>query len=170
MLEVEKSKGNWYEVKRGEAKDIISIVAADTKGTFHGLGALDKSLRETGLNRLDVEMQENWRFFYKKTGGLCTVQEALFHYFGIPIPVIAEPREWYIYHRRPEIVESSEDKTKVLVEFTATSLSGESFGGTCLYVMIDNRWNVFRIKPNQSGNIASAIAWLEKRKWLGCQV
>lgn len=89
-----------------------------------------------------------------------------FHYFGIPINVIAEPREWYIYHRQPGIIEVSEDGTKILVEFTAMSISWGTFGGRCLYAIVDNNWNVFRIKPNQSKDISTAIIWLKKRKWV----
>lgn len=135
LLEVEKSLGNWYEVERGSAKKIVNRVATDTKGTFHGLGALDKSLRkgEDGRSRLKVKMQKDCRFFYADTGEGCTVQEALFHFFGVPIDVIAEPREWYRYHRKPEIAEVSEDQTRVLIQFTTMSMSGASFGGTCLY-------------------------------------
>jgi hypothetical protein len=50
LLEVEKSKGSWYEVGRGTAKDVIDKIASDAKGTFHGLGALDASLRVVGGN------------------------------------------------------------------------------------------------------------------------
>jgi hypothetical protein len=40
-----------------------------------------------------------------------------------------------------------------------------SFGGTCLYPIVDNQWQAFTIKPNQSHSIAAAIAWLEKPEW-----
>ena len=110
-------------------------------------------------------MQKDCRFFYADTGEGCTVQEALFHFFGVPIDVIAEPREWYRYHCKPEIVEVSEDQTRVLVRFTTMSMSGVSFGGTCLYARVDERWQAFTIKPNQSRSIATAMAWLEKRGW-----
>lgn len=167
LLEVEKSKGNWFEVTRGAAKKLVGIIADDTKGTFHGLGALDKSLRKAGegIHRLEVNMQDDVQFVYTSTGEACTVQEALFHFFTVPIDVIAEPREWYWYHRKPEIVEVSEDHTQVLVRFRSMSMAGESFGGTCLYAIQNKRWHAFRIRPNQSRDIATAIAWLEKRGW-----
>lgn len=167
LLEVEKREGNWYTVMQGTAEEVVKTIATDTKGTFHGLGTLDESLRQAGggLNRLDVEMQDDFRFVYTKTGVDCTVQEALFHFFGVPIEVIAEPREWYIYHRRPEFAEVSQERTSVLVRFTAMSMSGSTFGGTCLYTIVDNQWHAFTIKPNQSQSIATAIAWLEKRDW-----
>ncbi len=165
LLEVEKSKGNWYRVTRGTAEQVVESIAGDTKGTFHGLGALDANLRQAGsLNRLKVEMCDDFRFTYTKTGAGCTVQEALFHFFGAPIKVIAEPREWYAYHRRPEIVEVNQDQSGVLVEFSAMSMSG-SFGGICLYAIVDDQWQAFTIKPNQSKNIATALTWLEKREW-----
>ena len=166
LLEVERSKGNWHEIKRGTAKETIKIIANDTMGRFHGLGDLDKSLcKADGLNRLEVEMQKNFRFVYAKTGKICTVQEALFHFFGVPIDVIAEPRYWYEYHRKPKIVEVSEDDTKILTIFTAMDRYGEDFGGTCLYAMIENEWKAYKIKPNQSQNITTSLAWLEKRGW-----
>ncbi|NUM36414.1 MAG: hypothetical protein HUU50_17880 [Candidatus Brocadiae bacterium] len=165
LLEVEKSQNNWYEIKRGTAEEIIEIIANDTKGTFHGLGALDKSLRKRrGVKRLNVEMQKNFQFVYAKTGKVCTAQEALFHFFNVPIDVIAEPSDWYVYHRKPRIVEVSEDHTKILVDFAAMDMYGATFGGTCLYAMIKGKWDAYKIKPNQSENIAACLAWLEKRK------
>lgn len=166
VLEAEKSKGNWYTVVQGTAAEVATAIASDAKGTFHGLGALDASLREAGgdLERLEVKMLEGVRFVYASTEQECTAQEALFHFFGIPIDVLAEPRQWYIYHRRPQIVEASQDRTRVLVRFTAYSLSGP-FSGTCLYALRDSQWAAYTIRPNQSGDIDTAIAWLAKRGW-----
>jgi len=166
LLEVESRKGNWHQVVRGTAKQVIDRVAGDTRGTFHGLGALDQSLREMGggLNRQEVEMLEDFRFVYTSTGKECSFHEALFHFFGIPIAIIAEPREWYTYNRKPQIIEVSQDQTRVLVVFTAYGIYGE-FSGVCLYTVVDNQWSAFRIKPNQSGDIATAMAWLERREW-----
>ena len=53
----------------------------------------------------------------------------------------------------------------MLVRFGAMSMLGERFGGTCLYVRRDGRWGAYRIKPSESRDIASAEAWLVKRKW-----
>jgi hypothetical protein len=44
-------------------------------------------------------------------------------------------------------------------------MSGESFGGTCLYIQRDGRWAAYTIKPSESQTIAQAEAWLVKRKW-----
>jgi len=127
---------------------------------------LDKSLREMGglLKRVEVKMLDGFRFVYASTGADCPFHEALFHFFGMPIDIIAEPRVWYAYHRRPQMLEVSHDYTQVLVAFTADGLYG-SFSGVCLYTVVDNRWKAFTIKPNQSGDIATARAWLEKRGW-----
>ena len=54
---------------------------------------------------------------------------------------------------------------RVLVRFTAESWSGESFGGTCLYLKRLGDWAAYTIRPNQSQNIANAEAWLVKRNW-----
>jgi len=52
------------------------------------------------------------------------------------------------------------------VRFTAMSWSGESFGGTCLYLKREERWGAYTIRPNQSQSIAMAEAWLVKRNWI----
>jgi hypothetical protein len=160
LLEAEKSKGNWYTVTRGSAKEVVGVIAGDTKGTFHGLGALDSSLRQG----LKVERLDGLRFVHAGTDQECTAQEALFHFFGIPIDILAEPRQWYVYHRQPRIVEASGDRARVLVRFLSHSVYG-SFAGTCLYAILDGQWGAYTIKPNQSGDIATALAWLEKRGW-----
>jgi hypothetical protein len=167
LLEVEKTKGNWFEVKRGSAKKVICAITDDTKGTFHGLGFLEKSLRQTkdSTKQVKIEIQHGFRFIYSDSGKECTVQEALHHLFGVPIEIIAEPREWYWYHRQPIVREVSEDQTKILVDFIAMSWSGESFGGSCLYMKKQNMWQIFKIRPNQSSDIATAVKWLEKRQW-----
>ncbi|MFC1816951.1 hypothetical protein ACFL0M_13685 [Thermodesulfobacteriota bacterium] len=101
LLEVEKSKGNWYEVKKGFAKTLIEHIANDTKGTFHGLGTLNRSLREAGGGqRLTVKMDKECDFTYKRTGETCLLRRCCIIFFDIPINVIAEPSGWYIYHRK----------------------------------------------------------------------
>ncbi len=113
-----------------------------------------------------MKVKDN-KFVYSKTGEGCTVQEALFHYFGLPIEVIAQPTVWSSYHRTPSIVECGEDRTRVLVRFSATSWSGEGFGGTCLYAQREGRWGAYPIRPSESRSIATAEAWLVNRKWEG---
>ncbi len=168
LLEAEKSQGNWFKIAQGEAHKLINVISNDTKGTFHGLGALNKSLcnLDDGIDRLEVTMDDNLRFIYKRTGEMCSVQESLYHFFGLPIDVIAEPSLWYQYHRKPEIVEVSEDLSRILVSFSSMSMSGSQFHGTCLYANIEGFWESFTIKPNKSSDIASAIIWLEKRNWM----
>ena len=91
--------------------------------------------------------------------------EVEYHYFGLPICVIAQPAAWYSRHRTPHIVECSEDRTRVLVRFIASSWSGETFGGTCLYLKQEGAWKAYTIRPNQSDNIAAAERWLIRRRW-----
>jgi hypothetical protein len=167
LLEVDRRRGNWSEVASGQAAKLVKIVASDTRGTFHGLGFLDTSLRKLkkGQERLPMALDDNGKFVYTDTGKGCSVQEALFHYFGLPIEVVAEPSGWYAYHRKPMIVEASDDRTRVLVRFTAESMSGATFGGTCLYIQRDGRWAAYTVKPSDSQTIAQAEAWLVKRKW-----
>ncbi len=165
LLETMNRKGKWSVVAEGAAGKLIKVIASDTKGTFHGLGSLDKSLRKSGngLERLPVKKLGKATFVYAETGEKCTVQEALFHYFGLPVEVVAEPAVWYGYHRTPKIVEAT--RTRVLVRFTAESMSGETFGGTCLYAFQEEQWGAYMIRPSESKTIAQAEAWLVKRKW-----
>ena len=167
LLEHERRRGSWSEYERGSVGKLIQAVAADTRGTFHALGSLDKALRQAGkgLERLPVKREGETRFVYVGSGETCSVQEALFHDFGLPLDVLIEPSEWYAYHRMPAIVEANKEEGRVLVRFEAMSWSGEGFGGTCLYAQRDGRWRAYRIRPSESRDIASAEAWLEKRKW-----
>ena len=169
LLEVEKSHGSWYKITEGGTRKVVNEIANDMDGTFHGLGALNKSLcdREKGIDRLEVTKDDNLQFFYKKTGVMCSVQESLYHFFGLPIDVIAEPRQWYQYHRTPEIVEVSEDLSRILVTFSSMNMmSGSQFHGTCLYAKNDDSWNAYTVRPNMSHDIAAAVSWLEKKKWV----
>ena len=167
LLETEYGKGKWSEVAQGAAGKLVKVIAGDTKGTFHGLGAVDKSLRKAGngLERLPVKKLGKGTFVYAENGLKCTVQEALFHYFGLPVEVIAEPSKWYRCHRMPKIVEAAPDRTRVLVRFTAESMSGETIGGTCLYAFQEGEWGAYTIRPSESKTIAHAEAWLVKRNW-----
>ena len=166
LLETENRSGSWSEEAKGTAQKVIKAVASDTEGTFHGLGSIDKVLRKSGkgLTRLPVKKVGKNKFVYSETGAACSVQEALFHYFGLPLEVIAEPSEWYSYHREPEIIESSKDKKRVLVTFSAIGPFGE-FGGCCLYAEIGGSWDAYTLRPSESRTIATAEAWLVKRKW-----
>lgn len=168
LLEVEHHRNRWSEIAIGSPQKLIRVVAGDKRGTFHGLGTLDRSLRRSeklGVRRLPVEKIGEGTFTCTDTGEACSVQETLYHYFQVPIPVIAQPAGWYAYHRTPHIVESTPDRSRVLVRFLSSSSSGEVFGGTCLYLMRDGQWNAFTIRPNQSDDIRTAEAWLVKRRW-----
>ncbi len=168
LLEAPYGQGQWSRVGTGSPDKLIQLVSGDTKGTFHGLGALDKALRKAGKpgsERPTVTNRGTNEFVYAETGKPCSVQEALYHFFGLPIQVIAQPAAWYSCHRTPEILEWSGDRARVLVRFTAMSWSGETFGGTCLYLKREQRWGAYTVRPNQSQSIASAEAWLNKRGW-----
>lgn len=167
LLETQNRSGNWHEVERGSTKKVIQALTDDSAGTFHGLGDIDKALRKAGggSKRPKVRMTDDLRFVYVGTRKECSAQESLYHFFGLPLEVIAEPAEWYAYHRTPKIVEVNDDRTRVLVRFASTSFTGRSFGGTCLYAKVDGEWGAYTIKPNQSQDIASAEAWLDGRGW-----
>lgn len=65
LLEAQRRNGSWHEVAKGTAQKLIKVVASDTRGKFHGLGSLDKTLREKGkgLTRLPVK-KEGTKFIY----------------------------------------------------------------------------------------------------------
>lgn len=164
LLEVEGRSGAWSEVKKGRIQHLMKIIANDAQGRFHGLGSLNLSLQKAGgLYQIAVDRME-LEFFYQDSKMKCGAQEALYHYFGVPISIIAEPRQWYIYHRQPVIVEASEDRTRVLVRFIKGGLMGDFFG-TVLYIVKDDHWVFFTIKPSESKSIAAAEAWIRKALW-----
>lgn len=167
LLEIEFRKGRWSEITRGSSRKVVNAIAGDTKGIFHALGALDKVLRreKQGLTRLAVNLTRGTNFKYAHAEEPCGAQETLFHYFGLTLEVIIQPHVWYARHRKPHIVEFTKDRQRVLVRFGAMSSSGESFGGTCLYLCDEGRWAAYTIRPSESENIESAEAWLVKRKW-----
>jgi len=78
--------------------------------------------------------------------------------------VLAEPRHWYVKHRKPAIIESDKARGRVLVEFSQFGSFG-SFGGACLYARVEGEWGCYTVRPSESGSIASAEAWLVKRGW-----
>ena len=168
LLEVELDNGKWKTITEGKIGKISSAVSGDKKGTFHGLGVLDKSISLTkheGLKSVEITRKENMTFFYNDSTKECSAQEVLYHHFGVPIIVIAEPRDWYFYHRTPRIREIDENREKILVDFTSFNRYGDDCGGACLYMKKGEKWFAFTIKPSQSDSIESSISWLEKQKW-----
>jgi hypothetical protein len=133
-------RDGWSESKRGGWRAVLGALEKDTRGTFHGLGSL------AGKGGSSVQ---------KKLRAL-----------GVPVTVLAEPREWYVRHRKPSIIETDEERGRVLVAFDQFGGFG-SFGGTCLYARRDGEWGCYTIRPSASESIASAEAWLKKRDWEG---
>ena len=171
VLLLESGRGHrWYTIKQGKPVTISRTLTQQGAEIFYGLGALDAKLREdlklNFKNHREIDRDNN-EFRYRETGEVCSVQEALYYYFGLLVDVIAEPSDWYAYRRHPVIVEISDDELAILVRFSAESLDGSSFGGTCLYLFREDEWYVYKIRPNQSSTISSALLWLEKRKWQG---
>ena len=171
LLEKEYGENNWTEITKGKLRTITNAISFDKEAALHGLGILEKSIRAARKSKLErFEMiRDGLSFAYTHSEQKCSVQEILFHYFNVPIEIIALPRQWYMYHRVPYIVEVSGDEEAILTYFRSVSISGEGFGGACLYLRKDGVWNSFTIKPNQSKAIESAIDWLKKRKWVQWQ-
>lgn len=168
VLETGNSDSGWQFEKKGKIRSITNALSNDGAEMFYRLGDLDKSIKKhSGKNPVIVKTGAMDFHYQEPNQQPCSVQAVLYHFFQLPITVIAEPREWYAYHRRPQFMEISTDNTKVLVQFSASSMNGATFGGTCLYIKQNHLWTVYRIKPNQSSSIDSAIQWLEKREWRG---
>jgi hypothetical protein len=142
LLEAPRRNG-WSEHQRGSSRSVLAALERDPYGTFHGLGALAQKKTKDG-----------------KEG----VQAMLHRELGVPLVVLAEPRDWYSMHRTPKLVEIDRQRNRALVSFEAFGPFG-SFGGTCLYAQVGGEWGCYSIKPSESGSIASAEAWLIKRDW-----
>jgi hypothetical protein len=142
MLLETPRRNTWTEQKRGQLKTVLNFIESDTRGTFHGLGAL----------------------VAKKGGGAPSAQSILHRDLKIPVRVLAEPSDWYSLHRTPVIAEISTAKDRALVRFVAQAISG-SFQGTCLYALRDGEWGCYTIKPSASETIATAETWLNNRDW-----
>jgi hypothetical protein len=150
------SASRWVEVASGTPQKLLQAVANDSRGDFHGLGALNKALVKRGS---EAHLNEK--------GSRAGAAEIMHFRFGVPLKVLVEPKDWYAKHRRPTVVEIDDAQERILVEFSATSSSGESVRGRCIYLKRDRTWECFTLRPSQSANIEMAVAWLEKRKWVG---
>jgi len=168
LLEIQ-GRSAWREqATKSSAAALVTHIASDDEGTFHGLGPLDTMLRDHGPARLEMcpteERPNDWWYLdLAPADGTATVVEVLYHAFGVPIPVIAEPRGWWECHRTPAIVEHQ--PAAVLVDFEQMSAYGNRFGGRCLYTKRDGVWGAYTIKPNQAASIDTSLAWLHKRDW-----
>jgi hypothetical protein len=143
LLEAQRGNG-WSEHARGTLRVVLGALERDRFGGFHGLGALAK----------------------KPKAGDASVLATLHHTFGVPLAIVAEPREWHALGRQPEIAEHDAKRARVLVRFSAIGPFG-SFGGTCLYARRDGEWGCYVIKPSAAASLVSAEAWLDKRSWQG---
>jgi hypothetical protein len=77
LLEVEFRTGSWSEIAKGSVQKVMKAIANDTKGTFHGLGSLNKSLRKAGqgLLPLPVKMREKVRFVFSVTSQFAGMED-----------------------------------------------------------------------------------------------
>lgn len=131
----------WTGACRGPLTDVLAALEADTRGTFHGLGALATDEHDDDT----------------------PAQVTLHRELGIPIDVLAEPRDWYARHRVPNIAEVGDDCA--LVRFVAET-AATRFHGTCLYARRAGEWGCYTVKPSASKDIASAVNWLSARDWV----
>ena len=167
LLERPYRKGSWSEVTRGQAAKLVKAIAGDTRGTFHGLVPSTRASanwvkgREVAGEHTKAGANSSMRTPARNAACRrhCSITSAC------PSRLLPSPRAGIRITGGRWIVEASKDRTRVLVWFRAKSMSGESFGGTCLYLQRDGQWGAYTIKPSESRTIASAEAWLVKRKW-----
>ena len=57
LLEVEYQKGSWSEIAKGSVQKVMNSIVNDTRGTFHGLGLLNRSLKKAGKGLQRVACQ-----------------------------------------------------------------------------------------------------------------
>jgi len=81
LLESQRGTG-WSEHARGTLRVVLGALERDRFGGFHGLGSLAR----------------------KPKAGDSSVLATLHGTFGVPLDVVAEPREWYALRRQPGIV------------------------------------------------------------------
>ena len=126
LLEQERRKGSWSEIDQGIGPEThqdhrrrhqgdVPRPRCARQGVATGRQGAGAAAGQAG-GEDDVRLCRDGRG--------CSAQEALFHYFGLPLHVLVEPSEWYSYHRKPTIVEASEDRTRVLVRFGADEFVG----------------------------------------------
>jgi len=111
-----------------------------------GLGPIEPRARKEQARAGPV--LDGGHFVYESDGASASVQEVLFHRFGVPPAVIAEPEEWYAYHRFRHSTRPRGDD-RVLVRFGASALSWRSFGSTCLYAKPDGTWARIRLSERR---------------------
>jgi len=141
LLEAPRGNG-WVEHARGTLRVVLGALERDRFEGFHGMGALARK----------GKVKE------------CSVQAVLHRQYGIPLSVVAEPREWYELRRRPESVEHDAERGRVLVRFAAIGPFG-SFGGARLYARRNGEWGAYTVAPSASSSIASAEQWLARPSW-----
>lgn len=159
----------WREVSQGSLAKALRLIAEDDRGTFHGLGAVEKQIKRASpaVEPTSQVALAGRKFVHAGDRSPCTVGEILHFYFGVPLHVAREPVIWYERHREPSIVEFDVRSKRVLVSFEQVSFHGERFGGTCLYAHVDGSWGAYGVKPSESDSIRTAEAWLVKKQWEG---
>jgi len=162
-------RDTWREIAQGSLPMTLRLIAQDDKGTFHGLGAIEKRIKRVrpGGEPAGHVILQGRKFVHRKDKSPCTVGEVLHWYFGVPLRVVREPVIWYERHRKPSLVEFELEQKRILVRFEQLSFSGELFGGTCLYAYVDGSWGAYGVKPSESDSIQKAEEWLVKKQWCG---
>ena len=95
LLEAPYGQAQWSRVGTGSPERLITVVAGDGKGTFHGLGALDKSLQhaaKAGLGRTPRGRTQVWQVrLYRTQAGHALFRKPSITFSGCPFTSSRNP-------------------------------------------------------------------------------
>ncbi len=159
-------RAGWEErAACGSAREVVDLLASDGAGAVHGLGALDAMLRVHGVRRQEMCQADDdpgawWYLDLAPAHGTASVPEVLYHAFGVPIPVIAEPRGWWRRFGRTAILDQRPGAA--LVGFASEAAQT---GRQCLYAERNGAWGAYPVRPAEDARVDAAVAWLARRDW-----
>ncbi|QDV69852.1 hypothetical protein Poly24_35700 [Rosistilla carotiformis] len=159
-LESETDSG-WVLYGQGTPSRIMKLLCNDTLGTFHALGGIDQTLRN-GRGAVPEIVQISTRTFaYQSTNAPCTLQEALYFYYGIPLVIVMAPREYYRLHAEPSLIETSADQRKILIRFCSRNPANPHIVGHGYYQRIRGDWYGIGVPPESGSTMDAAEAFLK---------
>ncbi|WP_145122371.1 hypothetical protein [Rosistilla oblonga] len=159
-LESEGDSG-WVLYGQGTPSRIVKLLCNDTLGTFHALGGIDQVLRNSAKKVPEVVQKTPRTFAYKRTNAPCSLQEALYFYFGIPLVVAMEPREYYRQHAEPSLLETSDDQHQVLIRFCSRNPANPRILGHGYYRLLGGDWYGIGVPPEVANTLDEAEAYLK---------
>ena len=150
------SEIGWALYGQGTPNRLIKLLSNDTLGTFHGLGGIDQALRNSSGENPEIVQSGTGMFTYKSTGFQCSLQEALYFYYDLPLEVIMEPREWYALHAVPSLLDTGMNDRRLLVRFCDRKAAGAKIIGHVLYALKRNEWWAITLPDGEGQTLQEA--------------